>query len=120
MIQPPFATCELYKLPVCRDEEMTKWKSDLSVEIIGNENPPESVSIAHAPTLVQQAKAFADRYAREQPAYTASFGGHDAVAHQWLDSYTLHIRPALGLWTAVLPILPCRTMTDAARVPATI
>lgn len=65
------------------------WLSRDELQQIGaTMDPPENpVSIVHTPTIMQQAKAFADQYAREQPAYTASRGGRDAVLRTWMDSY---------------------------------
>jgi hypothetical protein len=62
------------------------WLSRDELQQIGaTMDPPEPVSIVHTPTIMQEAKAFADQYAREQPANTASRGGRDAVLRTWWD-----------------------------------
>jgi len=64
------------------------WLSRDELQQIGaTMDPPESGSIVHTPMIVQQAEAFADRYAREQPDDTASFGGRDGVVRRWLYFY---------------------------------
>jgi len=50
-------------------------------------DPPEATSVVHTPKVMQEAHAFADRYAREQAAYTAASGGYFGVLRRWFDGY---------------------------------
>jgi hypothetical protein len=65
------------------------WLSREELQQIGaTVNPPTATSIVHTPKVVQQAKAFAAKYALEKPTDTeGDYGGQEGVLRRWLESY---------------------------------
>jgi hypothetical protein len=64
------------------------WLSREELQQIGaTMNPPETASIVHTPKVMQQAQAFAAKYAHENPAFAADYGGQEGVLQRWLESY---------------------------------